>query len=41
MSVYRKDVNPVFPYISDTGNWTPESCIFAFMLNTGGIIGEK
>lgn len=38
MAVLRKDVNPIFPYISDTGTFSPESCIFGQMLNTGAIL---
>ncbi|XP_063912128.1 DNA damage-regulated autophagy modulator protein 2-like [Zophobas morio] len=38
ISVYRKDVTPLFPYISDTGTWSPESCIFGIMLNIGALI---
>ncbi|KAB0801643.1 hypothetical protein PPYR_03829 [Photinus pyralis] len=38
MSVLRRDVNPIFPYISDTGTFSPESCIFGQMLNTGAIL---
>lgn len=38
MAVLRKDVNPIFPYISDTGTFSPESCIFGQMINTGAIL---
>ncbi|XP_017773455.1 PREDICTED: DNA damage-regulated autophagy modulator protein 2 [Nicrophorus vespilloides] len=38
MSVCMKDVEPIFPYISDTGTFVPESCIFGQLLNTGSII---
>ncbi|KAF5286397.1 hypothetical protein FQA39_LY16317 [Lamprigera yunnana] len=38
IAVLRKDVNPVFPYISDSGAFSPESCIFGQMLNTGAIL---
>ncbi|KYB29094.1 DNA damage-regulated autophagy modulator protein 2-like Protein [Tribolium castaneum] len=38
ISVCRQDVIAVFPYISDTGTWSPESCIFGLMLNIGAII---
>lgn len=33
LSVARGDVDPGFPYISDTGSRRPESCIFGQMLN--------
>uniref|UniRef100_A0A7E4VEM6 DNA damage-regulated autophagy modulator protein 2 n=1 Tax=Panagrellus redivivus TaxID=6233 RepID=A0A7E4VEM6_PANRE len=32
-SVYRGDVDPVFPYISATGSNRPESCLFGLLLN--------
>ncbi|RZC42472.1 DNA damage-regulated autophagy modulator protein 2-like, partial [Asbolus verrucosus] len=38
ISIYKKDVAPVFPYISDTGTWSPQSCIFGLMLNTGALL---
>ncbi|CAH1374524.1 unnamed protein product [Tenebrio molitor] len=38
IAIYNKDVAPVFPYISDTGTWSPESCFFGLMLNIGAII---
>ncbi|XP_053212159.1 DNA damage-regulated autophagy modulator protein 2-like [Panonychus citri] len=33
LSVYLHDVAPEFPYISDTGTNSPESCIFSQFLN--------
>lgn len=33
LSVYLHDVSPEFPYISDTGTNSPESCIFSQFLN--------
>lgn len=33
ISVARGDVDPGFPYISDTGARKPESCVFGQMLN--------
>ncbi|KAJ8921751.1 hypothetical protein NQ315_010661 [Exocentrus adspersus] len=39
-AVLNENVKPVFPYISDTGNWTPESCIFALLLTIGAIVQE-
>lgn len=36
-AVLRQDVVPVFPYISDTGTWPPESCFFGIMLTIGAI----
>ncbi|XP_019871581.2 DNA damage-regulated autophagy modulator protein 2 [Aethina tumida] len=38
IAVLNDDVVPVFPYISDTGTWAPESCIFGLMLNLGALI---
>ncbi|KAK4883710.1 hypothetical protein RN001_007029 [Aquatica leii] len=38
IAVIKKDVNPIFPYISDSGTFSPESCIFGQMLNTGAIL---
>ena len=32
-SVYRGDVDPVFPYISASGDHRPESCLFSTLLN--------
>lgn len=32
-SVWRGDVDPVFPYISASGDSRPESCVFSMMLN--------
>lgn len=32
-SVSRGDVDPVFPYISASGNTRPESCLFSLLLN--------
>ncbi|KAJ8977606.1 hypothetical protein NQ317_011778 [Molorchus minor] len=37
IAVYNKNVSPVFPYISDTGTWSPESCIFDILLTTGSL----
>uniref|UniRef100_A0A8D3CV83 DNA-damage regulated autophagy modulator 1 n=1 Tax=Scophthalmus maximus TaxID=52904 RepID=A0A8D3CV83_SCOMX len=31
IAVFRRDVDVVFPYISDTGAYPPESCIFGLM----------
>ncbi|XP_022605062.1 DNA damage-regulated autophagy modulator protein 1 [Seriola dumerili] len=31
ISIFRKDVDVIFPYISDTGANPPESCIFGLM----------
>ncbi|XP_030764135.1 DNA damage-regulated autophagy modulator protein 2-like [Sitophilus oryzae] len=38
MSTASQHVKPVFPYISDTGTWPPESCIFSLMLFIFSII---
>jgi len=32
-SVWRGDVDPVFPYISASGDTRPESCVFSMLLN--------
>lgn len=40
MAVYRGDVDPVLPYISDTADARPESCIFSQLLNITAAIGE-
>ncbi|KAJ8932278.1 hypothetical protein NQ314_014770 [Rhamnusium bicolor] len=37
LSVVNENVKPLFPYISDTGSWSPESCIFGILLTTGAI----
>ncbi|XP_061178615.1 DNA damage-regulated autophagy modulator protein 2-like [Saccostrea echinata] len=37
LSVVRNDVNPVLPYISDTGTTPYESCLFSFFLNISAI----
>ncbi|XP_007233756.2 DNA damage-regulated autophagy modulator protein 1 [Astyanax mexicanus] len=31
IALYRGDIDLIFPYISDTGDKPPESCIFGFM----------
>ncbi|CAG9769265.1 unnamed protein product [Ceutorhynchus assimilis] len=33
----NKDIPSVFPYISDTGAWSIERCIFSFMLGIGSV----
>uniref|UniRef100_A0A914HBG4 CWH43-like N-terminal domain-containing protein n=1 Tax=Globodera rostochiensis TaxID=31243 RepID=A0A914HBG4_GLORO len=33
VSVWRGDIDPVFPYISASGDARPESCIFSMMLS--------
>ncbi|XP_050510016.1 DNA damage-regulated autophagy modulator protein 2-like isoform X2 [Diabrotica virgifera virgifera] len=37
VSVLTEHVRPLLPYISDTGTWAPESCIFGIMLTFGSI----
>uniref|UniRef100_A0A1I7XXX6 DNA damage-regulated autophagy modulator protein 2 n=1 Tax=Steinernema glaseri TaxID=37863 RepID=A0A1I7XXX6_9BILA len=32
-AVWHRDVDPVFPYISSSGDQRPESCIFSLLLN--------
>ncbi|KAK4319633.1 hypothetical protein Pmani_009418 [Petrolisthes manimaculis] len=38
ISVLLKHTEPEFPYISDTGTYSPESCIFGQALNIGAIV---
>lgn len=38
MAVNRKDVDPIFPYISDAGAQRPESCVFGQLLNFGAFL---
>jgi len=38
IAVIRQDVNPIWPYISDTGTFPPESCVFGQLLNMGTIL---
>lgn len=33
LAVWQGDVDPVFPYISSSGDHRPESCFFSMMLN--------
>ncbi len=35
MSIRQKDVSPLLPYISDTGNYPPASCVFTLTLSIG------
>ncbi|XP_044756909.1 DNA damage-regulated autophagy modulator protein 2 [Coccinella septempunctata] len=37
IAVSTDDVTPLFPYISDTGTFSPESCIFGQLLNLGAL----
>jgi len=39
-AVSRGDVDPGFPYISDTGARRPESSLFGQMLNISAVIGQ-
>uniref|UniRef100_A0A915IZL9 CWH43-like N-terminal domain-containing protein n=1 Tax=Romanomermis culicivorax TaxID=13658 RepID=A0A915IZL9_ROMCU len=39
MAVYRRDVSPLFPYISDAGAKQPESSVFGLLLNFGAFLG--
>lgn len=39
IAILRKDVFPLFPYISDTGTHPPESCIFGQFLNISAALG--
>ncbi|XP_022910665.1 DNA damage-regulated autophagy modulator protein 2 isoform X2 [Onthophagus taurus] len=38
IAVITEDVPPIWPYISDTGTFPPEACIFGQLLNTGSIL---
>ncbi|XP_045468231.1 DNA damage-regulated autophagy modulator protein 2 [Harmonia axyridis] len=38
IAVAHEDVTPLFPYISDTGTFSPESCIFGQLLNLGALL---
>ncbi|XP_067928834.1 DNA damage-regulated autophagy modulator protein 1-like isoform X2 [Watersipora subatra] len=38
IAVADKDVNPFWPYISDTGTKPPESCIFGQLLNISAVL---
>lgn len=38
VSVLTDHVPLVLPYISDTGSWAPESCIFGILLTLGALI---
>jgi hypothetical protein len=37
-AVWRGDVDPVFPYISASGNTRPESCVFSTFLNISSFL---
>ncbi|XP_014676392.1 PREDICTED: DNA damage-regulated autophagy modulator protein 2-like [Priapulus caudatus] len=38
IAIARGDVEPAFPYISDTGTEPPESCIFGQLLNISAVL---
>uniref|UniRef100_A0A6M2DEG9 Putative dna damage-regulated autophagy modulator protein 2 n=1 Tax=Xenopsylla cheopis TaxID=163159 RepID=A0A6M2DEG9_XENCH len=38
MAVLFKHVEPAFPYISDVGTYSPESCIFGQFINIGCVL---
>ena len=40
IAVFRGDVDPGFPYISDTGARRPESSVFGMMLNVSACVGK-
>lgn len=40
MAVAKKHTYYLFPYISDTGTYSPESCIFSQMINLGCILSK-
>ncbi|XP_043932588.1 DNA damage-regulated autophagy modulator protein 2 [Protopterus annectens] len=39
IAVLLKHVDPLVPYISDTGTVTPEKCLFGIMLNLSSLLG--
>ena len=41
IAVSRGDVDPGFPYISDTGAFRPESSVFGQMLNISALVGKQ
>ena len=41
IAVGGKHVEPGFPYISDTGTYPPESCVFGQLMNLGALLGEQ
>lgn len=40
IAVLNEHVDPAFPYISDTGSYSPESCIFGQLVNIAAFISE-
>ena len=40
LSVLLHHTEPDFPYISDTGTYSPESCIFGQALNIGALVSK-
>jgi hypothetical protein len=40
IAVLNEHVDPGFPYISDTGSYSPESCIFGQLVNITAFIRE-
>jgi hypothetical protein len=40
IAVLNQHVEPGFPYVSDTGSYSPESCIFGQFLNIAAFISE-
>jgi hypothetical protein len=40
IAVGNDHVEPGFPYISDTGTRSPESCVFGQLLNIGAALGK-
>ena len=42
ISYYEGDIvkPPLWPYVSDTGDFEPESCLFTFILNLAAILGS-
>lgn len=40
-AVSLKHVDPLVPYISDTGTMAPERCVFGIMLDVSAFLGKK
>ncbi len=41
IAVSENHVDSVWPFISNTGTFAPESCVFGLFLNTGALLGES
>ncbi|KAG5452678.1 hypothetical protein CSKR_114478 [Clonorchis sinensis] len=40
MAASLDHISILFPYISDTGTWVPESCIFGQLLNMAATLSK-